>query len=291
MKEQKAPLIIALTVLVVVFFGLQSVFVVDQTERALLLQLGKPVSGLNGGLEPGLHFKIPFIQNAVFFDHRVLEYDAPSAEILTLDKKNLVVDNFTRWRIDNPLIFFETLHDISGAQARLNDIVYAELRVALGRYSLTEVVSSERTGIMEEVTEKADKLLDEYGITVLDVRIKRTDLPPENRNAIFGRMRAERERQAKQYRSEGREEGTKITTGADRERTIMLAEARKKSEELRGLGDAKATEIYAQALGQDPEFYAFQESLEAYRQGMSDKTEFVLTMDNPFLRYMKDMNP
>ncbi|NCC23976.1 MAG: protease modulator HflC [Deltaproteobacteria bacterium] len=291
MMDRKAPLVVALTVLVGLFLVLQAAFVVDQTERAIVLQLGKPVSGMDEGLEPGLHFKIPFVQNVVFFDHRLLEYDAPAAEILTLDKKNLVVDNFTRWRIKNPLLFYETLNNIDSGQARLNDIIYAELRVALGRFTLTEVVASERSGIMEEVTARTHELLKDYGIEVIDVRIKRTDLPPENRQAIFGRMRAERERQAKQYRSEGREEAAKITTGADRERTVLLAEARRKAQELKGDGDANATEIFAKALSQDPEFYAFQKSLEAYREGFRDKTEFVFTPDNQFLRYLEKDTP
>jgi membrane protease subunit HflC len=236
---------------------------------------------------PGLHFKIPFVQNVIFFDHRILEYDAQPAEILTKDKKNLVVDNYSRWRISDPLLFYRTVHNIEGGRSRLDDIIYAELRVSLGRFTLTEIVSSDRAEIMTQVTEKANSLLKDYGILVLDVRIKRTDLPPENQKAIYGRMRAERERQAKQYRSEGREQGVMISTGADRERAIMLAEAEKKAEVLKGEGDARATEIYAASLGQDPEFYKFVRSLEAYRQGLSKNTRLIMTPENEFLELLE----
>ena len=171
--------------------------------------------------------------------------------------------------------------------SRLDDIIYAELRVALGQYLLTEVVSSKRSQIMSQVTEKCNLLLQEYGIEVLDVRIKRTDLPPENQRAIFGRMRAERERQAKQYRSEGREEAVKIRTSADKERTIMLAEARQKADVLRGEGDAIATAIYAQALAKDPNFYQFLRTMEAYKKVVNSKTSFVFTPDSEFWKMIK----
>lgn len=284
MAEKKIPTIVIIVVVALALGLFQSVYTVDQTQRAIVLQLGKPVGESKG---PGLHFKIPFVQNVIFFDHRILEYDAPPAEILTKDKKNLVVDNYSRWRISDPLLFYRTVHNIEGGRSRLDDIIYAELRVSLGRFTLTEIVSSDRAEIMSQVTEKANSLLKDYGILVLDVRIKRTDLPPENQKAIYGRMRAERERQAKQYRSEGRELGVKISTGADKERAIMLAQARKKAEVLKGEGDALATEIYAKSLGQDPEFYRFVKSLEAYKQGLSKNTRLIMTPDNEFLKFLQ----
>ena len=182
---------------IAVFILLQCVFVVDQTERAIVLQLGKPVG--DADYEPGLHFKLPFVQNVIFFDSRVLEYDAPAAEILTQDKKNMVVDNFSRWRIVNPLLFYQKVRSVQNGLSRIDDIVYSQLREALGRYTLTEIVAVERSTIMDEVTTKSNVLLGEYGIHIIDVRIKRTDLPQENQLAIYGRMKAERERQAKQY--------------------------------------------------------------------------------------------
>ena len=260
-------------------------FVVDQTERAILLQLGKPVG--NADYSPGLHFKLPFVQNVIFFDSRVLEYDAPAAEILTKDKKNMVVDNYSRWKIVNPLLFYRTVRNVQGGLSRIDDIVYSQMREALGRYSLTEIVAVERSSIMEEVTTKANVLLSEYGIFIIDVRIKRTDLPQENQMAIYGRMQAERERQAKQYRSEGREEATKITTLADRQRAVLLADARRAAEAARGEGEAAATGIYAQALSQDPDFYEFVRTMDAYKKTMKDQTQFVLTPESEFFKYLK----
>ena len=272
------------TIVVAVFLLLQCVFVVDQTERAILLQLGKPVGEDYG---PGLNFKLPFVQNVIFFDARVLEYDSPAAEIITQDKKNMVVDNYSRWKIENPLLFYRTVRNIQGGLARIDDIVYSQLREALGRYTLTEIVAVERSTIMEEVTAKANSLLREYGIHVIDVRIKRTDLPKENQMAIYGRMQAERERQAKQYRSEGREEAAKITTMAERQRTVLLADARRSAESTRGEGEAAATGIYAQALAQDPEFYEFVRTMDAYKKTMQDQTQFVLTPQSEFFKYLR----
>jgi membrane protease subunit HflC len=268
-----------------VFLLLQCVFVVDQTERAILLQLGKPVGNSDYG--PGLHFKIPFVQNVIFFDARVLEYDAPAAEILTQDKKNMVVDNFSRWKIVNPLMFYRTVRNVQGGLSRIDDIVYSQMREALGRYTLTEIVAVERSTIMDEVTTKSNVFLREYGIYIIDVRIKRTDLPQENQLAIYGRMQAERERQAKQYRSEGREEATKITTMADRERAVLLADARRAAEAARGEGEAAATAIYAQALSQDPDFYEFVRTMDAYKKTMKDQTQFVLTPQSEFFKYLQ----
>jgi membrane protease subunit HflC len=270
---------------IAVFILLQCVFMVDQTERAIVLQLGKPVG--NADYKPGLHFKLPFVQNVIFFDSRVLEYDAPAAEILTQDKKNMVVDNFSRWRIVNPLLFYQTVRNVQNGLSRIDDIVYSQMREALGRYTLTEIVAVERSTIMDEVTIKANVLLGEYGIHIIDVRIKRTDLPQENQLAIYGRMKAERERQAKQYRSEGREEATKITTMADRQRAVILAEARRAAEAARGEGEAAATAIYAQALSQDPDFYEFVRTMDAYKKTMKDQTQFVLTPQSEFFKYLQ----
>lgn len=272
-------------VVIAVFLLLQCLFVVDQTERAIVLQLGKPVGNADYG--PGLHFKLPFIQNVIFFDARVLEYDAPAAEILTQDKKNMVVDNYSRWKIVNPLLFYRTVRNVQGGLSRIDDIVYSQMRESLGRYTLTEIVAVERSTIMDEVTAKANVLLGEYGIKIIDVRIKRTDLPQENQMAIYGRMQAERERQAKQYRSEGREEATKITTLADKQRAILLADARRAAEGARGEGEAAATGIYAQALSQDPDFFEFVRTMDAYKKTMKDQTQFVLTPQSEFFKYLQ----
>ncbi len=275
-------LVAAVMVLVVAW---DCVYIVDETQRALVLELGRPVGEV--ARTPGLHFKLPFIQKVEYVDARVLEYDAPPAEVLTRDKKNLVVDNYSRWRIEDPLRFYRSVRTIPGALARIDDIVYSQVREVLGRYLLTEVVAVERAAIMEEVRRAADERLRELGISVVDVRIKRTDLPAENQKAIYGRMQAERERQAKQYRSEGREEAAKITSRADRERAIMLAEANRKAAQLRGEGDAQATAIYAGAFSQDAKFYELWRSLEAYRSSLTNSTQLVLTPESEFLKYLR----
>lgn len=277
-------ILIAVLAFLAMVTAFQTVYVVDQTETAIVLQLGKPTGDAKG---PGLHAKIPFIQNVVFFDSRLLEYDAKAAEVLTLDKKNLVVDNYARWRITNPLLFYRTLRTVGRAHARLDDIIYAEVRVALGRYTLQEVVSGKRAFIMEEVTKKSTEILSPYGLEVVDVRIKRTDLPPENAQAIYGRMRAERERQAKLYRSEGWEEMEKIKSGADKDRAVLLAEADRQAEVLRGAGDAEAAAVWAAAIGRTPEFFNFTRSLEAYQKALSRNSRIVLTPQSPFLKFLR----
>ncbi len=262
----------------------QSLYKVDQTQYAILLQLGKPIKDI---YTPGLKFKLPFIQNAILFDKRLLEYDSAPAEIITGDKKNLVIDNFARWRITDPLKFYQTVKDYLGAQSRLDDIIYSELRVVLGKHKLIDIVSSLRSEIMEEVTKKSNEIAKKYGIEVVDVRIKRADLPPENERYVFNRMRAERQRQAKKYRSEGMEEALKIKSETDKEKTIILSEAKKKAEIIRGEGDTKAVEIYNNAYGKDKEFFEFFRTLKAYENSFDKKTKFILTPDNKFLKYLK----
>lgn len=261
-----------------------SLYTVDETQQAIVLQLGKPVSDVQG---PGLHLKLPFVQNVVYIDSRILQYDANSAEVLTKDKKNLVVDNYAKWRITNPLLFFQTLNNVRNAQSRLDDLVYAEVRVAIGNYTMEQVVSSRRAEIMAIVTRNVNETTKSMGIQILDVRVKRTDLPPQNEKAIFGRMRAERERQAKLYRSEGQEESAKIKSNAEKERTIILAEAERESEVTRGQGDAEATAIFNEALSQSPDFYSFIRSMEAYKKALHDNGRVVLTPGSGFLKYLK----
>ncbi len=281
--EKKITIVIAFF-FVLIFLGSQSLFVVHQTEKALVLQLGDPVDRVFG---PGLHFKLPFIQNVVRFDARILDYDARSAEALTSDKKAIVLDNYARWLIVDPLQFYRSVRSIPSAQARLDDVVYSQLRAQVGRHSLTEVVSSKRSSIMADVTRRTSDIMKEYGIEVVDVRIKRTDLPAENQRAIFGRMRAERERQAKQYRSEGVEESTKLRSNADREQAVIFAEANRKASIIRGEGDAVAAKIYADAFGQSPEFYSFHRGLEALKKSLQHQTKLIITDDNPLLSPMK----
>lgn len=281
MKKHTLLIIVFVVALVVAF---QTLFTVDQTQQAIVIQLGKPVEGING---PGLHFKVPFIQRVVYFENRVLVYDAAPTEILTRDKKNLVVDNYAKWIITDPLMFYKTVKNITGAQSRLDDIVYAQLRVELGRHDLSDIVSKSRDEIMSTVTKESSKRVKEYGIDVVDVRIKRADLPEQNEKHVFNRMKAERERQAKQYRSEGREESQKITAKADMERTIILANAYKEAEVIKGEGDAKSIKIYADAYKKDAEFFEFTRSLEAYKKSLKKDTTLLVSPKSEFLKYLE----
>ncbi len=276
----KNPLFVAVGIFLVAILASQSFFTVHETEKAIVLQLGVPKDEVLG---PGLHFKMPFIQNVIYFDARILDYDARPTEAFTVDKKAIVLDNYARWRIANPLQFYQTMRTIPGAQARLDDVVYSQLRALVGGYTLTEVVSSQRAKIMEEVTKRVADLMKGFGVEVVDVRIKRTDLPSENQRAIFERMQAERERQAKQYRSEGVEESTRIRSDADRQTAVILAEANKKSEIIRGEGDAEAAKIFAEAFGKAPEFYAYQKGLEVLSKSLRQNSRIVLSQDDPVL--------
>jgi len=269
--------------LIIIFVASLSVFTVDQTQQAIVIQLGKPLGGIYG---PGLHFKVPFIQQVIQFEGRILVYDATPTEILTKDKKNLVVDNYTKWSIADPLKFYTTVRNENGAQSRLDDIVYAQLRVELGQHDLSDIVSTTRGDIMAKVSKEAAVRAKEYGIDVVDVRIKRADLPEQNEKHVFGRMKAERERQAKQYRSEGEEESKKITAKADMERTIILAEAYKQSEQMKGEGDARAVKIYADAYQKDVEFYEFNRSLEAYKKALKEGTRLIINADSEFFKFI-----
>lgn len=281
---QKNPLLLAAIIVVAGLLISQSFFIVHQTQKAIVFQLGEPLEEVYG---PGLHLKLPFIQEAVYFDARLQDYEARSREAFTGDKKALVLDNYARWRIADPLQFYRTMRSIPGAQARLDDVVYSQMRALVGAYTLTEVVSSHRSVIMEEVTAKTAELMKPYGVEVVDVRIKRTDLPAENQRAIFDRMRAERERQAKQYRSEGVEASTRIRSDADRQRAQELANAGRKAEIIRGEADAQAAKIYADAFSKSTEFFEFQRGLEALRKALRTNSKVVLSQEDPLLKPLR----
>jgi membrane protease subunit HflC len=263
-------------------------FTVPVWMQAVVLQLGEPVRTVR---EPGLYMKLPFVQTVLYFDRRLLEYDASPKELLTRDKQQLVVDNYTRWKIIDPLTFYQAVRDESGAQSRLDDIVYSNLRENFGRQTLLEIVSTRRAGLMEEVTRKSDQKARDYGIEVVDVRIKRADLPEKNEQNVFSRMRTERERLAKKYRAEGDEEARKITSGAEKEVRVLMAEAKRTAEVTRGRGDAEAVQIYADAYGRDLEFFTLVRTLDAYRTALPDTTSVLLSPDTEFLRFLKGADP
>ena len=260
-----------------------SMFTVHMTQNAVVLELSKPKEIIT---EPGLYFKIPFIQKVRYFSKQLLDNDSNPTEVITKDKKNLLVDNFTMFRIVDPLKFLETVRGERSARARLDDIVYSELRVEIGTHDLHDVVTETRNAIMAKVTKEANVKAAEYGIEVVEVRIKRTDLPPEVANSIFNRMRTERERIAMEYRSEGKEEATKIRAETDKEKTILVAEAYKEEQIVRGEGDAQATKIYANAFNKDQKFYTFMRSMEAYKKSLKTDTTLLMSEDSDFLGFL-----
>ncbi len=265
------------------FILYNSIFTVPQWKQALVLQFGKPVSVVT---EPGLHFKLPIIQDVELFDRRVLEFDAPKEEIIASDQKRLVVDAFTRYRIVNPLKFFQTVNNEAVVRTRLAAIINASIRQALGSVRLNDIISGERAALMNQIRDIVNGEADDFGIDVIDVRIKRADLPEENSEAVFRRMQTEREREAKELRAEGAEEAQKIRAVADRNKVILVADAKKKAQITRGQGDSEAVRIFAEAFGQDVEFFTFYRSMEAYREALgSDDTTMVLSPDSEFFRF------
>ncbi len=282
MGQKIGPILLIISLLLIALYA--SFYVVDQTEQAILIQLGEPIDGTIG---PGLHIKIPIIQKVIFFDNRLLDYNATPFEILSADKKNIKVDNYAKWRIADPLKFYESVRDIGGALARLGDTIDSEIRTELGRYAMIDILSKPRSELLEAVRKRCNEWAQNYGIDVIDVRIKRIDLPPENQHAVFARMRAERDRQAKKYRSEGQQEALGIRAAADRERTIILADAYRKAQAIKGQGDAEAARIYAEAFGQDPEFFELIRTLEASRKALDDKTIMVISPEYEFLQFLK----
>ncbi|MDP7037475.1 MAG: protease modulator HflC [Candidatus Marinimicrobia bacterium] len=277
-------LLIALLVLLgIVFFS--TVFIVDVTEQVVILQFGKPVRTIKN---PGLHFKLPIpFQTTTVFDNRLLEYDVPPEEILSKDKKSLIVDNYVRWKIVDPLLFLQTVQAIPTAITRLDDIVYSELRRELGTHNMSEIITENRELIMDQVTHNSKVATTPYGIEVVDVRIKRVDLPKENEKSIYARMDAERKRQANKFRSEGEEEAQKIRATTEKDKTIILANAYKESQQIRGEGEAVALEIYANAFGADPDFYEFVRTLETYKKIIDPKTTLVLPADSDLFKLLE----
>ena len=246
----------------IILFVLSTIIVVDETEQIVILQFGKPIKTIT---DPGLNVKLPApIQVANSFDKRLLEYDVPPEEVLSRDKKSLIIDNYVRWRIVDPLLFLKTVRAIPTAKTRLDDIVYSELRQELGNHDMAEIITETRELIMEKVTMASNEETSKYGIEVIDVRIRRVDLPQENEASIYARMEAERKRQANKFRSEGEEEAQKIRAATDRDKTVILAEAYKTSQQIRGEGEAEALDIYATSFSKDPDFYEFLRTLETY---------------------------
>ena len=279
----KQASVIALVILLIILYN--SFFTVKMTENAIVLQLQEHKKTIT---EPGLYFKIPFIQTVTFFSKQLLVNDDDPYEVITKDKKTLLIDNYSMWRIKDPLKFLQTVRTEAGGSARLDDLIKSELRVELGTHDLVDAIVNTREEIMLKVTKEVDRKSDDYGIQVVDVRIKRADLPPEIANSIFNRMRTERERIAKEYRSEGKEEAHKIRAQTDKEKTILMAEAYEQEQKIRGQGERDSIRIYADAYTRDPKFYYFMRSMEAYKKSLKTDTTVVMDEKSEFLEFLND---
>jgi len=278
--------------LILVLIGLAAVaayltlFIVHQTEQALVLEFGKPKRLVT---TPGLKYKIPFIQNVEFFDKRLLDLDSAPQEVIASDQKRLIVDAFARWRIADPLLFYQAVGDERVARSRLGAVLEASLRRVLGSSSFEAVVRDKRHALMQDITQQVNAEAKGLGVTVVDVRIKRADLPEANSLAIFRRMQTERQRQAAEIRAQGEEASRRIRATADRQVTVVKAEATGESERTRGAGDGEKNRVFAEAFGQDPDFFAFYRSMQAYEGALqADDTRLLLSPDSQFFQYFND---
>jgi membrane protease subunit HflC len=266
--------------------AMSALFTVHQTQQALVLQFGNPKRVVT---EPGLHVKVPFIQNAVYIDRRVLDFDAEANELILGDQKRLVVDAFARYRIVDPLRFYQSVGSEELLRGRIDTILDASLRKTLGEVPLFTVLSADRAALMNQIRDQANTETKQFGIDIVDVRIKRADLPAENSQAIYRRMQTEREREAKELRAQGAELAQRIRSRADRERRVIIAEAEKEGQIIRGEGDALAIRIFADAFGKDVDFFSFYRSMQAYRDALGDdSTSFVLSPDSEFFRFFNN---
>ncbi len=262
-----------------------SYYVVRQTEQAIVFQFRDVVHVVD---KPGLHFKIPYLQSVEYFERRVLAVDAPAQEIMLAEQKPLEVDAFARYRIDNPRLYYQRLRGETIARERLGSLLNATIRSVLGTVNLSTLLSAERVGVMAKITDLLNQEAKDFGVEIIDVRIRRADLPEKTSDAVFARMRSEREQEAAQIRARGQQEALQTTAAADREATIILAEAQGQAEKLKGEGDRKALEIMAEATGRDPQFFAFWRSMLAYREGLKpENTTYILSPDSEFFRYFQ----
>jgi membrane protease subunit HflC len=269
------------------FVAWNSVFVVEQWRQALVLQLGDPIRIER---EPGLKWKLPFLQQVIFFDRRLLDFDADAQEVIMADQKRLVVDAFARYRIVDPLRFFQTVGTEANMRNRLSAIVVASLRNVLGSVPFVQVLSARRAELMRQISDAVVVEAKSFGVKVIDVRIMRADLHPDNSPAIYARMQTERQREANLERAEGAEMSQTIRAEAERDRTVLLANANREANILRGKGDADATKTFADAFNRDPSFYAFYRSLQAYQRALGDgNSTMVLSPDSDFFRYFHDL--
>ena len=281
-KMKIGKIIVGITVIlaVVAFF---SIFIVKEVNQAIVLQFGDPKRIIT---KPGLNFKIPFIQNVVFLDKRILNLDTPPEEVIASDQKRLIVEAFARFQIVDPLKFYISVGNERVARSRLSTIINSRIRSVLGTQRLQTLLSADRTNQMSLIQDGVNNEADNFGITIVDVRIKRADLPQANSDAIYKRMQTEREREAKEFRAKGAEMAAEITANADKEVTVILANAEKSSQILKGEGDGKRNKIFADAFGRDPEFFAFYRAMQAYEKALiGGETSLILSPDSEFFKF------
>lgn len=281
--SRRTLLLAGAALVIIIVLALNTLYTVDQTEQALVLQFGQPIQVVRA---PGLHVKWPFTQNVVVFDKRLLDVDPPPEEVIGVDQKRIVVDTYTRYRIVNPLLFYQTVGTEDAVRDRLAALVSSSLRQVIGTVTLSAILSTQRAAIMHKIRDAVKAAAKPFGLDVVDTRLRRADLPTQNSEAIYARMNSERQQQAALYRAEGAQAAQTVRANADRERTVILADAQRDGQKVRGAGDAAAIAIYAKAFGQDKQFFAFYRSMQAYRDALSgSKTAFVLTPQGAFFHF------
>ncbi len=279
----KSLTVLAIAAVIIGIAGFNSLYTVHQVQQVLLLQFGEPVGVVR---EPGLKFKIPFVQDVTYIDKRILDLDAPPEEVIASDQKRLVVDAFARFKITDPLKFYQTVGNEAVARSRMGSLINSNLRQVLGSEAFSTVLSGKRDALMKRIRDLVNEEAKDFGIFIVDVKIKRADLPQANSQAIYRRMQTERLREAAEFRAQGAETAQRIRSRADREKTVLIAEAQKQSEILRGEGDGKAVKIFADAFGKDKDFFAFYRSMQAYGKALgTDDTTMVLSPDSEFFRF------
>ena len=277
-----ALVIIAVAVIV----GYSAMFSVYETRQALVLRFGEPREVIK---DAGLHFKLPFIDNVIFVDKRILDLENPAQEVIASDQKRLVVDAFARYQITDPLRFYQAVGTVQGANAQLSQLMNSALRRVLGESSFQALVRDDRSALMGRIREQLDREAERYGINVVDVRIRRADLPEQNSQAVYQRMQTERQREAAEFRAQGNQRGQEIRSRADRDVTVLIADATSKAEQVRGEGDAQRNRIFAEAFNRDVDFFSFYRSMQAYETGLKhNDTRMVLKPDSDFFRYFVD---
>ena len=286
MKNSKFILPVIIIIAAVAFF---SIFIVKEVNQAIVLQFGDPKRIIT---KPGLNFKLPFIQNVVFLDKRILNLDTPPEEVIASDQKRLIVDAFARFQIVDPLKFYISVGNERVARSRLSTIINSRIRNVLGQQELQTLLSKDRTKQMTLIQEGVNNEAENFGIKIVDVRIKRADLPQANSEAIYRRMQTEREREAKEFRARGAEMAVTITSTADKEVTVILADAQKKSEIMKGEGDGQRNKIFADAFGRDPEFFGFYRAMQAYEKALiGGETSLILSPDSEFFKFFGNTKP